>query len=275
MFFRNKAEETPLHIAVLFNDHQKLMSLREDEELLQKKNSLGFTAFEIARLLGKKKCTQILQPEAPGKIKIALKGESLLSEYTETEFEEFFKIHYLPSLYFKDYAYLKEVIKQCPWAIKWGFFGRQNRSLSKRYQQEVSNAYTPDMTIKWVHDEIGYGVYTNEELNPGDYIGEYTGSIKTYDPRTENQNLYCMQYPTNSWNRNILMVDALDGGNILRFINHSDSPNLTPICLVDRGLLHLVFVAGETICKGSHLTVDYGKDYWLNRTKFPLSPEDS
>ena len=271
MFFRRKSEETPLHIALLFNDYKRLMALREDKELLQKKNALGFTAFEIARLLGKKKCMQILQPETPKKIKIALKGENLLSEYSEAEFEKLFQIRYLPFQYFKDYAFLKEVIGQCPWAIKWSFFGSQNRSLSRRYQKELSFPYTVDMTIKWVHDEIGYGVYTNKELTLGDYIGEYTGSIRALDPEVADQNPYCMQYPTNHWSGNILMVDALKGGNILRFVNHSDTPNITPVCLVDRGLLRLVFLAGECISKGAHLTVDYGKDYWLKREKYSLS----
>jgi hypothetical protein len=274
VFFRRKAEETPLHIAVLFNDYKQLMTLREDEELMLSRNSLGFTALEIARLLDKRKCVQILQPENPRKIKVALKGEALLSEYSESEFEELFKTRYLPFQYFKDYAYLKEIIRQCPWAIKWSYFGRQNRSLSRRYQKELSSGYTPDMTIKWVHDEIGYGVYTNDELNLGDYIGEYTGNIRPLDSKAPNHNPYCMLYPTNYWSGNVLMVDALKGANILRFINHSDTPNLTPVCLVDRGILHLVFIAGASICKGTHLTVDYGKDYWLNREKISLSQED-
>jgi uncharacterized protein len=271
VFFQRKPEETALHIAVLYNDHKRILQLREDEELLQEKNSLGFTALEIARLLGKTKCIEILQPEPKKTIKIAQKGENLYSEYSLEQFEQFFKIKLLQRQLFKDYAFLKEVIKQCPWVLKWSPSGEANRSLGKRYQEELSQAHTPDMTIRWIHEDISYGVYTNDALEAGDYIGEYTGSVRELDPLSPDHNSYCLQYPTSNWSKRILMVDAQKGGNILRFINHSDEPNLSPVCLLDRGLLHLVFLAGSSISKGSHLTVDYGKDYWLKREKHPLS----
>jgi SET domain-containing protein len=62
-------------------------------------------------------------------------------------------------------------------------------------------------------------------------------------------------------------VDALQEGNVTRFINHSNVPNLEPRCFVERGLLHQVFMARQKISKGTQLTFDYGNDYWIRRQK--------
>ena len=62
-------------------------------------------------------------------------------------------------------------------------------------------------------------------------------------------------------------VDAQDGGNETRFVNHSDTPNAEPVTQLDRGILHIFFRTTRAVVYGEELTINYGKDYWQRRTK--------
>ena len=61
------------------------------------------------------------------------------------------------------------------------------------------------------------------------------------------------------------VIDAEKGGNLTRFINHSDQPNLEPIGVFWKGSLHIILRSLKKIQKGEQLTYDYGADYWSRR----------
>ena len=76
-----------------------------------------------------------------------------------------------------------------------------------------------------------------------------------------------MRIPTKFWSLQYFVMDAQNAGNELRFANHSDTPNIRPFCLIDRGLVHIGFFALRQIEVGEELTFDYGRAYWKYRKK--------
>ena len=270
-FFQN--DHFPLHRAVICDDIEALHALCQNNELLVKRNSLGFTALELAQFLNKRQCIDIFQNLFQDKvsktIKLVVKGNSRVSKCTVQEFENSTGIKYLSHLHFNDYHSLKEISDNCPWVLRSSCWGEENRRLGRNFQREIKSGYVADLTIGWIDDFIGYGVFANQEIPAGSYIAEYTGVVRRLNRFNPDHNAYCFHYPTRFWSWKYFMIDALHEGNETRFINHSNDPNLQPQCLVDadQGLLHLVFFAAKHIDKGSELTFNYGPDYWKHRQK--------
>lgn len=258
-------EEPPLHLAVLHDDLEQLKALAQNEALKNVKNWLGYTALELAYLLYKTACINILHPEKKRLIQISPPHQTT-KQYDPVQFEEKFGLRYLSHLHFATYPLLQKAIRNCPWIIKSTALGEENRTLGMQYQEQISSGYVADVTIRWINETIGYGLFANEEMAKGTYIGEYTGQVRRMSRVRPDYNAYCFHYPTRLWSWNYFVIDAQHEGNELRFINHSPQPNLQPVCLFDRGLLHLAFITNDEVKAGEQLTFDYGPDYWVHRT---------
>ncbi len=258
-------EEPDLHDAVLREDHESIIRMKSEPCHVSSVNSLGFTALELACLLGKRECEELLRPRGITKVPVAGKFAATLSSYTERDLGKLFHFAYTPYLNFPSYSLLKETIRLCPLLIRWTFLGEENRRLGMQYRDAIWSGYSADVSIQWIDDQIGYGLFAHQDLDKGEYVGEYTGTVRRHDYLHPNFNSYCFHYPTRFFSAQYTYIDALYEGNSLRFLNHSNRPNLQPRCLFDRGLLHLVFFAKKTIRSGEQLTFDYGKDYWKIR----------
>ena len=68
------------------------------------------------------------------------------------------------------------------------------------------------------------------------------------------------------WN-SAYTIDAKHKGNITRFINHSYEPNLEPLGVFSRGVMHIILRTKKWIKKGQQITYDYGPQYWKKREK--------
>lgn len=64
-----------------------------------------------------------------------------------------------------------------------------------------------------------------------------------------------------------LVIDAEHHGNHLRFINHSNKPNLKAIHVFQQNKWKIYFFATKNIKQGKQLFFNYGKGYWQNRKK--------
>lgn len=222
----------------------------------------AFQKMELDKLLG--------HHGTAHKVRAVPKNQSNPVQLTSLQYREKFNVRYYPWLRFKDEDSLNHVLKNCPWLLKNTFWGAENREFATVYHQELEEGYVANVTIKWIDEELGYGVFTNQPLEPGDYVGEFTGDVRPLLRSKPDQNEYCFHYPTRFWSKDYYVVDALNGGNEMRFINHSDQPNLTPFCILDRQLQHIVFFANQKINPGTQLTYNYGKDYWRHRKKIPI-----
>ena len=255
---------TPLHQAVIDNDCA-FVAKHLDSLWRHASDSMGFTPLELAQLLGREECLKLFRQSLPSSIKVQAPGESSESSLLLKDFENFFHLKYRSSLCFSSYRLLKQVIRECPYIMRNRWIASENYTWTQVYQQELASGILAPMAIKWIDKSIGYGAFADVDLNQGTFIGEYTGIVKRLYRKHPDHNEYCFHYPTRFWSLKYFAIDAMREGNLLRFVNHSSNPNLQPLCLIDRGLLHLVFVSNQPIAKGTELRFDYGQDFWSKR----------
>lgn len=261
---------SPLHLAVIEDSALKVKDLLEHGANPQVPDSLGFTPLELAQLLGKNACQRVLGYAGPVDIKLQRKTQKKISRCSIGEIETIFGITYRSFLSFSSYEDLQKTIFNCPYILRYSWIAKENHAWKTLYQRQLGEGLLADVAVIWIDDVMGYGLFAEEDLAEGSFIGEYTGRVRRLYRRQADQNAYCLQYPTRWWSWKYMAVDALHEGNLTRFMNHSDTPNVEPLCVVDRGLLHQIFVAKHPIKKGAQLTFNYGADFWAHRQKIAL-----
>jgi SET domain-containing protein len=139
--------------------------------------------------------------------------------------------------------------------------------LGRQYHPQILSSYIPEVSIRYVHEAIGYGLFAEEPILENQYIGEYTGVVRRNDRRYfEPLNNYCYEYPTADEIGRSYVIDAKEGC-LTRFINHQESPNLKALYAYWEGYYHLIFLALYPIKPGEQLSFDYGESYWYLRGK--------
>ncbi|MEX1013008.1 MAG: SET domain-containing protein-lysine N-methyltransferase [Waddliaceae bacterium] len=204
---------------------------------MEETDPYGFTLFELAHFLG-----------ALPKKKREIEGVSYFSHPR-----------------FLNYAQFQHVIAKSPWFIRKTFLGDEMRALAIKYQAELKEGWIANVEVKWISEDLGFGLFAGEDLPKQAYIGEYTGHVQKYNPYQQINTAYCIAYPKMPWTLQGYLINAEKGGNETRFINHNHEPNLEVTAVCDRGLMRTVFFANQTVHKGEQLTFDYGNDYWRNR----------
>lgn len=272
MFCKEKVGENPLHLAVISNNIESVKILGQNPELVIEQNSFGYSPIELAHFLQRGEILNILSPESHKNIKIVLPDTDKVASISPQEFERIFKIRYLNSLHFDDYATFKHLLNnsrflRCFIAPFCKETVTEASKLGRELQIELTIGYTIDTIIRWIDNTMGYGLFTESALEANTFIGEYTGLIRKINRLASDTNAYCFHYPNRWWSFNYYVIDALHEGNALRFINHSEIPNIKPVCVIDRGLVHIAMMTNRKIEKGEQLTFNYGKDYWKRRLK--------
>jgi hypothetical protein len=180
-------------------------------------------------------------------------------------------IHYLKKLDFESPKVLITLRRQTLKAVKWGCLSREAAWLGALFQKQLFEGTVADISIKWVDHQIGHGVFTNQDLGIGDYVGEYTGVVRKrrlFSSRGLND--YSFSYPTSSLFFKKFTIDAETHGNEMRYINHSDSPNCEAVSVLCNDFIRVVIRATKAIPRGSQLHYDYGPEYWSIRRKLPV-----
>ncbi len=138
--------------------------------------------------------------------------------------------------------------------------------LGKRFIHEIRKGHLPIVSVRYVDEEVGYGLFAEEEIPENSFVGEYTGIVRENNRRyLEPLNNYCYEYPIPDSIGRSFVIDATHG-NLTRFINHSSQPNLKPGYAFLDGFYHCIFTAVRSIAKGSQLAYNYGQTYWYLRT---------
>lgn len=230
---------------------------------------MKFTPLELAKLLGDRDAQHRMGYDEPAHFRVILEGDSKPREMSRQAFERAFEIIYSPFLTFKSLDNLRATIASCPYILRASWLATDNYTYARRYFAEIWSGKTADVSVRWLDPVYGYGLFAETEISEGGFIGVYTGVVRALSKNLGplGPNGYCLHYPTSFLTGEYLAIDALREGNLLRFMNHSDTPNVEPLCAVDRGLLQMVFVAKGPIAKGEELTFDYGNDYWERRWK--------
>jgi hypothetical protein len=147
-------------------------------------------------------------------------------------------------------------------------FPRYYDHLSVKFYKYVDEKYKCKLFIKWVNDRVGYGLFTAQDINMGDYVIEYTGKIS----QSVKNTTWAWHYPIKieGYNERI-SLDASKEGNEARFANHSLTPNLkAELIYASDGIWHLVYIALNYIKKDDQLLINYGSGYWKAKDSLVL-----
>lgn len=113
----------------------------------------------------------------------------------------------------------------------------------------------------------GLGICTERSIQKGSFVGEYVGEIlsslqvkQRLQSLTENDSCYIVTYRehTNSGSALTTNVDATFKGNLMRFVNHSCSPNLAMLPVrTDSIVPRLCLFTCKDILAGEELSFSY------------------
>jgi hypothetical protein len=85
--------------------------------------------------------------------------------------------------------------------------------------------------------DVGYGLFTEIDIRKGTVIGEYVGIVSSL---SGSSSAYAFNYPSTDGG---YTVEAVEYGNLMRFMNHSDNPNCAYHTVYHEGIAHLVAVS--------------------------------
>lgn len=184
---------------------------------------------------------------------------------TVPEFEALTGSSFIPRLDFDPDA-LQKILRETQKIHKKGDLTKEQLWLGCYYKKEIESVVFPKVTIRWVNDSIGWGVFAAKNFKPREFIIEYTGKVRAR-VRQDKKNAYCFEYVVAPHVPTRYTIDAQDQGGIGRFINHSAAPNLCSTLATSEWISHVILIANRSIQEGEQLVYDYGPDYWSCRSK--------
>lgn len=187
-------------------------------------------------------------------------------------FEKVFEISYIPHLVFANREIEGYIRRRCSVADRRGRIDPLARWLGTYHNTHLEEEKVPKVTLKWINEQIGYGIFADILFKKWQFIGEYSGILRRRKRFSPNVNDYCFMYPKTFWSQwKSLTVDSEKKGNLTRFINHSDNPNAESICIFNKGIFRVIIRALKEIMPGEEITYDYGEYYWQRRIKLTES----
>jgi hypothetical protein len=125
------------------------------------------------------------------------------------------------------------------------------------------------------------GLFAGRDIRAGEVVGLYSGQVEVYNRplgasdddyawavQIKEPSHYLTDLPTERSKH--LRVRGGIARNELAHVNHSSNPNLISIQVSDGRHPYIAFLSPMDIPQHSHLTIDYGKGYWLDRRISPV-----
>jgi uncharacterized protein len=257
-FATSSDKQSLLHLAVRDDQLDCIALLGAERSLLNRRNQFGLTPFELALYLHKQKSASILL------------GASRSCDFLAQPRVEFEKndrlasinIEYLAHPIFESLNRLDEVLACTQKAKNDEIISSERIWMGVYYDKEIQQGIHPCMTVRWIDEEVGFGVFAAERILPCMFVGEYTGLIQERKSKHVRESNYCIRYTSWPMGKRLHVIDAENFGNFTRFINHSDHPNISLVCTYWRGMPRLIFISLKEISDGEQLTFDYGKTFW-------------
>lgn len=194
-------------------------------------------------------------------INLLHQDKNVVAPYSIDEFEEFAGMQYLSQLAFKNPDVYADVKNECLKAERTGRVSQRAKWIGARYEKEIYSGYINAVSVQWIDEKIGYGLFAEKKIHDDEYIGQFTGVLREWNwlfsPRL---NEYCFRYPLyHMWFKRFT-VDAEKWGNETSFINHSNTPNSETLVGYVNHLYHVNVIAIREIEKGEQITYDYGNN---------------
>lgn len=198
-------------------------------------------------------------------LKVITPNKNTVEVHSLIDFEKALHIRYFKELQFDSEETRKIIEKKCQKALDMEWITPRQKWLGHYYAEGIRGKVALDLTIAWIDDDIGYGVWTNADIPAQAFIGEYTGIVRKRKFWGRWKNLYCFDYTTGPKKSTSMVIDCQNSGNHTRFINHSSHPNLDLTSVYCDGLIHAILISNKPIAAGTQLLYDYGPDYWQKR----------
>jgi hypothetical protein len=192
---------------------------------------------------------------------IAIYKDGSQSQIKPSQLHQITGVPYMPGIEFINF----KTMRQIGWKSKGRQMDYEHKWLSAYFRKEVlSQTEHLDVSLRWIDDEIGWGVFAERDFQKTEFIAEYAGLVRKRIKR-DCKNAYCFEYPIEIGESSPYVIDAENIGGISRYINHSDEPNLTSLSVHVEGFNHIVLYTIKQIPKGAQLCYDYGPGYWKAR----------
>lgn len=196
---------------------------------------------------------------------LQIEKEGVRKKVSIEDFENLTQVSFIPYLDFENFSLFFKVQKNVQKLLKKKEIPPEQLWLGSYYRSEILNPPLPDVVLRWIDPQIGWGVFAGKDFKKREYISEYGGKLRKKG-RLDSKNAYCFEYIIAPGIYTSYTIDAREQGGIGRYINHSAKPNLlTTLATVDE-INHVIFIAKEPIPKGEQLLYDYGADYWKSRS---------
>jgi len=160
------------------------------------------------------------------------------------------------------------------------FWKEQAESLQVVAASKLYNASTEPVMlyVKYVSEEMGHGAFAGQDIEEGQCIAEYVGSVHNIDSRGLGiagtslfDTAYCCQYPVSLIRKSTAQTkcDSIAYGNEMRYANHDDNEQVNMVIrsvMGEDGMPHIAFFATRKIYKDEQLLWNYGPGYWKQHT---------
>ncbi len=184
---------------------------------------------------------------------------------------------------------------------------KQMKELKQACVEIEKNGLPQNLVCKKLPNKLGYGIFLHPTAKPipkGRIIGSYSGLVTLFPQSNPGDSVYSFAPiydirltkvqqklfdPQRSYHPRRLYsldIDAEKAGNFIRFINHSDKPNLVaylfkipknPFGLLPSPI-EVIYLSNKTIRPGEQLLISYEGDdgtYWkyLKIRPEPITPQ--
>jgi hypothetical protein len=249
-----RGARTLLHLAVLDDRLEIIEILKSNHMLKLRRDAFGLSPIDIAQFLNREEALNLLQP---------LSERLVIPDHpSENSFE------YLSYPIFETREGFEQVLANVSKAKDEDKIPPEKIWMGIYFDKELRNGLHPPISIRYIDNEVGYGVFSGKKIPPCTYVGEYTGIIQQRDPKLLKEKNHCLRYTIWEGKANFT-IDAEQKGNFTRFINHSSKPNLGLQSIYWRGLSRMIFISLKEIREGAQLTFDYGPNFWKHNPKSP------
>lgn len=191
-------------------------------------------------------------------ILIQFKDDPAPKAYSIESFEKLIGITYARHLVFPSKKVYQLVRELCKEAFEQGAISKRAEWLGVVFRNQIDTGGVKQVSIRWIGDRMGFGLYAEENIPKGEMIGEYTGLVRRCFPIFFLPNRYSFRYPLYRLLFGSYTIDAERFTNEISFINHSQNPNCESVVSINHHLFHVLIRTKEDIPKGSELSFDYG-----------------
>ncbi len=192
-------------------------------------------------------------------------GKSL----TLQEFEKQTGAHWIPALDFDNFHTFQKITKKTLTLHKKGELTLEQLWLGRYFQKELFSNYIPEeIAIRWIDENLGWGVFALRDFKKNEFIAEYVGKVRKRE-KADIKNAYCFEHLITHSVHSSYTIDALEQGGPSRYMNHSQNPNCNSSLATLDNLSHVIISTNRAIAKGEQLCYDYEPDYWSKR-KAPI-----